>query len=194
MPNQRFKPGPKARGRDHRVNLHPGAIREYRVAFLESFERRHDAHSARPHGIDDADIEDGDHAAPQKLGIGPGGCRQAEGGEVGNRDATKRRPDRIDDRHRQGLSRNAEHLTRNAERVATDDAGGRSNGEQDLGRAPVYEIDGDLGTRIPGPHDEHAPAPVGHRVAVLRGAEDLARKTTATEWRYASRRLRLLTR
>ena len=70
--------------------------------------------------------------------------------------------------------RNPEHLTREAESVAPDDARGCAHGEEGLQCVAIRYIDRYLGARVSRAHNEDAPPSVRRAIPVARRMDDLA--------------------
>ena len=146
---------------------------EHRRSVLEARERGDDADASLLHRLRQPDVDDRDHPPLEERGVGTCGSGQPERLEIGDRDPPDPGRDPVGDARREMRARDPEQLARDAERVAPDDARRRPHRQQHLARPSLGQVDRDLGTRVAGADDEHAPPAVRRGVAVVRGVDDL---------------------
>src|SRR5262245_42485943 len=80
MSDQRLERGPIAGGCDHRVDFESSTVGQKGSPVVESLERRDHTDAPAPHSLDEADVENGNHEPPQKVGVWPRGRLEPERG------------------------------------------------------------------------------------------------------------------
>jgi hypothetical protein len=172
--DERLEPRAEPRRGDHRVDLDEAVVGEHGFALLEAVQRRDHRHRSFLDRLDEADVDDRDHAAPKELGVRAVRRRQPHLREIAERRSPQPRRDRVDHADGQACTRDPEELARHAESVAPDQAGRCLHREQDLARAGARDVDRDLGAGVAGADDQHPPAAVGLAVPVRRRVDELA--------------------
>ena len=86
MPDEAIETRTESGRRDDGVHLDPVAVVEDNGAALESRHPGDDPDAPVPHRVRGPDVDDGDHAPSQELGVGLCGSNEAIRGQIRDRD------------------------------------------------------------------------------------------------------------